>query len=118
MTRADEEETIVPFLVSRARRASDARLVLIASCGIFTVGIMVVWQPPGAALLTSAASAGVAFGLWGIADRELSERQGVASPAALFLLRVLRASAVVLGTAAILNILALGLAASLGTWIS
>jgi hypothetical protein len=118
MMSADEAETIVPFLVSRVRRASDARLVLISSCGIITVAIMVVWQPRGAALLSSAASACVAFGLGGIADRELSERQGVASPAALFLLRVLRASAVVLGTAAILNILALGLAASLGTWIS
>jgi hypothetical protein len=89
--------------------------VLDAAIGLAAVLIALIWRPAGWHLIVSAALCFVAFGGWGITDRELRESavDAAHSIGALKMLRITRAIA--LGAAALLVGL-LGLA--LGTWIS
>lgn len=69
-------------------------------------------------LLSSVALCLVAFGAWGISDRELTERQQIARPGSLVALRLARGLAAVVGGLAALAALFSVLALTLGTWIS
>lgn len=108
------------FLAARARTASDLRLTLDAALGLLAAMVALLWRPRGWALATSAALCFVAFGGWGIADREYQERQHDLgnSPISLRLLRVARVLAASLGAAAAVGLLVGVLGIVLGTWIS
>jgi hypothetical protein len=104
------------LLAERARTASDGRLALDAGVGLIAGSLAIALRPPAWALLASAAICLVAFGAWGIADRAASDRQP--GSRGLQLLRGVRATAVALGIAGAVGLLATGMALMLGTWIS
>src|SRR5690348_14236466 len=95
------------FLTTRARTASDLRLALDAALGLLAAIVALLWRPGGWKLVTSAALCFVAFGAWGIADRELQEREQTSgdSRVSLRLLRVARVVAATLGAAAAIALL-------------
>jgi hypothetical protein len=116
----ESEVNLVDFLTSRARRASDTRLVLDAAIGLVAALIALIWRPAGWHLIVSAALCFAAFGGWGITDRELRE-SGVAaahSIGALKMLRITRAIAASVGTLGAAAFLVGLLGVALGTWIS
>jgi GNAT superfamily N-acetyltransferase len=113
----DRNVTLPKLLASRARRASDGRLAIDAILGAaLTLGAG-SWGGPGWELLVCAGACLFAFGLWGIADRELLELRDTAVRASA-LLRLVRSAAALFGlTAAAALMLAL-LARVLGRMIS
>jgi hypothetical protein len=64
------------MLVQRARQASDRRLVLDTSLGLMAAASFAFFRPPLWIPLTALASCLVAFGAWGILDRELVDAAG------------------------------------------
>lgn len=108
------------FLTSRARSASDMRLALDAGLGLVIAVIALVWRPGGWKVVASGALCFVAFGVWGIADRELREREVNSdhSRVAVRLLRLARIFAATLGGAAAIALFIGVLGFALGTWIS
>lgn len=67
------ESSLAAFLADSARDASDTSLVAAFTIGFNVALTAVVWRGPGWLLLASAAASIFAFGLWGIADRELGD---------------------------------------------
>ena len=114
------DPNLLEFLTTRARTASDFRLVLDAGLGLVVAVAALLWRPGGWRILTSAALCFVAFGGWGISDRELQERQHGSdhSRISLRLLRLARVLAATLGAAAAIALLVGVLGIALGTWIS
>ena len=114
------EPSLADFLIGRARNASDGRLALDVGLGVVVTIIVLIWRPAGWHIFASAALCFLAFGAWGITDRELNDREKVS--AVSFgphrLLRVGRAAAVGVGTLAAGSLLISLLAIALGTWIS
>ena len=108
------------FLTARARTASDLRLALDAGLGLLAAIVALLWRPGGWKLVASAALCFLAFGGWGIADRELQEREHNpgASRISLRLLRLARVLAAILGATAAIALLVGVLGVALGTWIS
>ena len=106
------------LLASRARSASDMRLVLDVAGGLLAVGIALVFRPTAWFLVLSAALCFAAFGCWGIADRELGERTSGAAGMPARALMAMRALAAVVGTLAAVSLLFGLLVVTLGTWIS
>lgn len=98
-TRSDSDLSLPEFLSDRARHASDARLALDVACGFVVAAVALVWRGPAWYVIASAAVCFLAYGAWGISDRELTERAGL-SAAGLPGLRVARLSAAVVGVAA------------------
>ena len=112
------DASLAEFLVARARSASDGRLVLDVVVGALIALGMGMWRPNGWISLTAGALCLVAFGFWGIADRELRERASHSPPAIVFVLRTVRAAAALAGALAAATALFAGLGVALGTWIS
>lgn len=112
--------SLVDFLATRARSASDTRLVLDVAVGLVAALIAVIWRPAGWIFIASAAACFASFGGWGIADRELRERAvDVANTGGrLTILRVTRIIAAGAGTIAAGALLVGLLGIALGTWIS
>lgn len=110
------EPTLSEFIVDRARRASDIRLVLNAGLGLSVAAAVGFWRPPGWIGLVSLALAFGAYGSWAIADRELSEVQRTGWTRRS--LRALRALAAVIGTLASLTFIATILGLALGRIVS
>lgn len=111
------EATLPELLVERARNASDRRLALDVGLGTVAVVVLVWWRPAGWLLLGSFALAFVAFGAWGIADRELTERGSTPGPLTT-LLRGVQLVSVAIGIAAALIVTMHALSILLGRWIS
>lgn len=122
MPSAETQQDLSALWRRTARRATDGQLVACVAGGLVAIATFVTamllgvehafrWWP---GVLPAALVA--AFGTWGIADRELSERRvrGVAQPI-LILLRA--TAAVAAGAVAGIGAL-LFLRATLGTWIS
>jgi hypothetical protein len=122
MTSADSQQDLRALWHRTARRATDGQLVACVAGGLVAIGGFVTalllgvesalhWWP---GLLPAAFVA--AFGMWGIADRELSERRaaGVARP----VLTIVRLAAALAAAAAVAISGLLFLRATLGTWIS
>src|SRR5688500_15732759 len=89
------------FLAARARHASDTRLAADAIGGVAVAVGGALLRFPGWFLVVAAAACFLAFGLWGIADRELSERGDTIPPALRISLKVAQALAALIGTAAV-----------------
>lgn len=66
------EETLGEFLASRARSASEIRLVGDAAFSIFAAVAVGFWRGPLWDARIAIALCFIGFGLWGIADRDLA----------------------------------------------
>jgi hypothetical protein len=115
--------TIYDVLGDRARRASDARLAIDASVGVVAILSLPFVRPLLWGLVLPFVIVG-AYGLWGIADRELADDAAVpASPDAPVsskrdVLVFIKRMAVVLGTAAAIVGAAMFMVMALGDFIS
>lgn len=116
--RPDGDENLWQFVGSNARRTSDGGLAAAAAAGLVGAVASVVWGGRGWMLPCALALCLVAFGAWGISDRELSERMSGGNDRGLNALRVARWLAASLGTLSGLAALFAALALTLGTWIS
>jgi hypothetical protein len=115
--RRDSEENLGEFLAKRARRTSDGWLAIMAGSGLVVAMGTVLLGGPWV-LLSAVALCLVAFGAWGISDRELNEREHTGRPGRIRALRLARGLAAVVGALAALTLLFIALALTLGTWIS
>ncbi len=115
---ADPVVTLPEFLRARARASTPRRLAY-DMVGGGAIAVVALWaQPPGWAVLASAASCFAMYGAWATAERHVTgdARDGRAvTEYAWFLLRT---SAAGFGVAAFLVLLFLLLGLALGTWIS
>ena len=118
METTTSEVSLAQFIAERARHASDARLVANAVGGLGALAALLWWRPVLWVQLASAAACFLAYGLWGIGDRELRDRAARATPGTLAALRALRTLALALGGAAMLTFLLTVTALALGTIIS
>ena len=92
----EREETLGEFLASRARSASEIRLVGDAAFSIFAAVAVGVWRGPLWDVRIAIALCFLAFGTWGVADRDLARRPD-APRRELLVLRVTRIAAALLG---------------------
>jgi hypothetical protein len=104
------------FIAFRARNTSDRRLVAYAILGVLSVTAVLVWRPMAWLLLLNVAACVAAFGLWGIADRELEGRDHARRVAGI--LSVLRFALAVIGACGLVGVLLVGLGVVLGPFIS
>lgn len=112
------DANLAEYLAARARASSDGRLVVDVIVGACVAIAVAAWRPTGWLCLIGAAACFVAFGAWGIADRELGERGDTARSATYQTLVAVRMLALVLGVLAAALALFAALALTLGTWIS
>jgi hypothetical protein len=105
------------LLAASARRASDSRLALLAFSGLAVSVAAGLWGGPGWIFIVAVAAGAFAFGVWGIADRELSDR-AAARRGVLIALRTARILAAVLGGLALALLLLSLLGLALGRLIS
>lgn len=92
----EREETLGEFLASRARSASEIRLVGDAAFSIFAAVAVGVWRGPLWDVRIAIALCFLAFGIWGVADRDLARRPDAPRRERL-VLRVTRIAAALLG---------------------
>ncbi|HEX6251383.1 MAG TPA: hypothetical protein VFZ56_08110 [Gemmatimonadaceae bacterium] len=121
MSAAEEQkgdENLAQFVGSIARRTSDGGLAAATGAGMVAAVASLVWGGPGWMLPCALGLCVVAFGAWGISDRELGERVTDGRERGLTALRLARWLAASLGTLAGLAALFAALALTLGTWIS
>jgi len=111
------EPGLLEFLAMRARRASDGRLASESGAGFVVALAALAWRPSGWPLFVSAGLCVLAFGLWGIFDRELRERLAAPTGTAKALRFARVGVGVVGGLAAVAAALSF-LALALGTIIS
>ena len=109
---------LTEFLAARARHASDTRLAADAIGGLLVAVSAAVLQFPVWFIVTAAASCFFAFGIWGIADRELGERGDSASRALRATLRAAEVIAAIVGTVSFAGLLLSLMALALGRIIS
>jgi len=108
----EREQSLAQFLATRARHASDARLAVDVGASFVVLLAASVWRGPGWIVVATASLVVLAYGAWGITDRELTERaRSGRRPAPL---RIARALAAVIGTAAALGFTLSALAVALG----
>jgi hypothetical protein len=109
----ESEPGLSEFLVARARTSSDARLALDVAAG-FTVAVAAaLWRGHVWILVASVAGCFLAYGAWGIVDRELLERGSINGRGVLGL-RIGRVVAAVVGAVAAVMVLISGLAVAIG----
>jgi hypothetical protein len=118
MSDGSTRDSLPQFLAQRARKASDGRLALDAAAGLVALAAAVVVASPVNMLLAAVGTCFLAFGLWGITDRELGERRETMGPFGGALLAAARAVAAAIGVIGGLGLIFGGLAVTLGTWIS
>ena len=112
------DANLAEFLVARARSASDGRLVLDVVVGSLLALGLGTWRPTGWISLVAASLCLVAFGFWGIADRELRERAQDPPSIISRLLKIVRATVTLIGGLAAVTALFSTLGVALGMWIS
>ncbi|CAN5594261.1 hypothetical protein BH23GEM1_BH23GEM1_11490 [soil metagenome] len=118
MNDGSARDSLPLFLAQRARNASDGRLALDAAGGFIAVAAAAVVASPGNLVLAAAGTCFVAFGLWGIIDREIAERRATIGPIGRGLLLMARAFAALVGVIGGLALIYGAVAVMLGTWIS
>jgi len=104
------------LLATRARAASDGRLVVDVIIGAAAMTAALVWRPFAWVALLSAGCCFAAFGAWGITDRILHERRDPDRWTPV--LRLGRGAAAIIGGLAGLSLILSACALALGTWIS
>jgi hypothetical protein len=112
------DASLPEYLAARARASSDGRLVVDVIGGACVAIGVAAWRPTGWLCMSGAAACFVAFGAWGIADRELGERGDSGRNATRRTLAAIRIVALRLGVHAAAIALFSALALTLGTWIS
>jgi hypothetical protein len=112
-----QEETLSQFLASRARHTTHTRLTGQAVGAMLAAVAIAVWRGPAWEIRLSIAAGLLAFGVWGLADRELA---GAVSPwhRPSPALRVTKVIAAVLGFAAAAFLMMALLGRALGRIIS
>jgi hypothetical protein len=105
-------------LAARARAASNNRLALDVVGGMVVATAILVWRPALWLLPFAATICFAAFGLWGIADREVGRRASTDQDLLASALRFVRVVAAVVGAVAALTLIFGALSVLLGTWIS
>lgn len=95
----EHEETLGEFLASRARRASDALLAGHAITATLTVIAIAAWRGPAWDIRLTLAVCFLAFGVWGLVDRDIAARPS-APRRQLWLLETVRFTAAAAGFAA------------------
>ncbi len=118
MSEDPARDSLPQFLARRARAASDGRLAIDAAAGLVALAAAVVVASPGNVVLAGGGTCFLAFGLWGITDRELGERRGTIGPVGVSLLITARVLAATLGVVGGLALISGGLAVALGAWVS
>jgi hypothetical protein len=111
-TLQKRDASLGEVLKARARSASDTRLAADAAGGFIVAVVTLAWPYPLWYLVLPAACCFLAFGVWGIADRELGERGDTVTLKARRTLRIVQALAIVVGgaSAAALALTLLGIA--------
>jgi hypothetical protein len=71
----ETEETLGEFLASRARRASDTLLAGHAIAAVVTAIAIAAWRGPAWDIRLCIAICFLAFGVWGIVDRDIEARE-------------------------------------------
>ncbi len=124
MSAEDDEEVAITkteglpeLLKGWARGAPDGRLILFVAAGTLVAAASAYWHTWGWQATLSAALCVLAFGAWGLAERELRER-GAALGTISLVLRVGRATAEVLGWLALSGLVFSVLSVGLGLWRS
>lgn len=112
------DSSLPEILAARARTATDASLAAAVGTGLVAMIAVGAWRPPHWLALVSACLCVSVFGVWGIADRELGERQMRMSQAAIAPLRFARVTAAALGTLSAIVLLFDLITVALGNWIS
>ena len=84
-TLPEQEETLGEFLASRARRVSDTVLARHAITAALALVAIAAWRGPAWDIRLSIAICFLAFGFWGIADRDLRENERATRPVRLAL---------------------------------
>ena len=110
------EISLTALLARRARKASDAHLIVDAVVGFVVAIAALLAQGPVWHLFASAGICFLSFGTWGIADRELGERAGVTAMTRVLTLARIASAIIGFIAAAALCIGLLGVA--IGTVIS
>ena len=116
-----DEPSAYAVLAAHARRASDGRLAAYATAGVLALAAGAVAGASWWWLALLPVVVIGALGAWGIADRELADRQraaGARGGARRRTLLLLRGAAAVAGTMAAVGTLLMFLAAALGRMIS
>jgi hypothetical protein len=113
----EREETLGEFLASRARGASEIRLVGDAAFSIFAAVAVGVWRGPLWDVRIAIALCFLAFGIWGVADRDLARRPD-ATRRELVVPRVTRIAAALLGFGAAAYLMLALLGRAIGKVIS
>jgi hypothetical protein len=116
-TSAEREETLGEFLASRARRASDTRLASHAITAVLAAVAIAAWRGPAWDIRLSIAVCFLAFGIWGVADRDLAQRH-TTPRRVLLALQTTRVVAAVSGFAAVAYLMMAVLGRALGRIIS
>src|SRR5688572_18820639 len=102
MNPSVQPDTSLPeYLATRARATSDGRLVLDVALGVLAAVLLGALRPAAWLILASAATCFAAFGIWGIADRELRERENAPRTRLVPILTAVRALATLMGALAI-----------------
>jgi hypothetical protein len=117
-TNQRADVSLFATLAARARRSSDTRLAADGVCGLIAAGAIAWLRPRGWLFLLEAALCVAAFGVWGIAGRELEERVERDAPAVYATLRIARFGAAAVGVIAACAMILEVVALTLGTWIS
>lgn len=113
------DASLAEVLASRARSASDVRLALDVFGGVSAASAALLWRPFGWFYILSAATCFAAFGVWGIADRELHNPVRPHHRIVTALLNTVRVVAVVAGGTATLALICAIVAIPLGkSWMS
>lgn len=112
------EETIGVVLARRARAASDGALVGSVVLAMVVGITAVTWRVGSWIPTVCAATAVAAFGLWGIAERQLTDPLLRPSAHRDRFLRALKLLLVVVGGAGVAVAFAFVMRGVLGTWIS
>jgi hypothetical protein len=112
------DASLPEVLAARARATPDGRLVADVVAGLSAGLGVAVWQPVAWLSLLGVCVALAAFGLWGILDRELRERDASHGRAFARGLHAARAIVTAVGVVSATGALFAALGVLLGTWIS
>jgi|KBSMisStaDraftv2_1062788.scaffolds.fasta_scaffold237121_3 hypothetical protein len=106
------------LLVAHARSVSDGRLVADVLCGCVVLGLAIAFRPFAWLSVAGAGGCLISFGLWGVFDREVGEREHATHSRLLMSLRIGRALSATLGAVAGVILVFGVLGVALGTWVS